>query len=338
MNFELILPQKVVFGQVSITKVGEEAKRLGADRALIVTSRGMLKRESLTQVTASLQEHQLSFEIFSGVDPEPPIENVYHCVGFAMENRYHLVIGLGGGSVLDVAKKVAADLGLPKIMIPTTAGTGSEVTHESVFKVDGKKKAFVEQNLLPDVAIVDPDLTKTMLPRLTASSGIDALAHALECYESRRGNPLVKALALESFKLLKENIQKAVEGYTEARVNMSLGSLMAGMAFGNSGTTLGHALSYPLSNRGVPHGQAIAMVLPYALEFNNSALAFVEGLRELIKIIKPRWSPDWDIEEMTEEVMDDEKHLANNPREVTFEDVFHIFEKMEEELQERQTA
>lgn len=332
MSFEFILPQKVIFGQGSITKVGEEAKRLGAGRALIVTSRGMLKRKSLTQVTASLQEHQLSFEIFSGVDPEPPIENVYHCVGFAKENRCHLIIGLGGGSVLDVAKKVAADLGLPKIMMPTTAGTGSEVTHESVFKVDGKKKAFVDKKLMPNVAIVDPDLTKTMPPRLAASSGIDALAHAIECYESRKSSHLVRTLALDAFKLLKENIQKAVEGHREARVNTSLGSLMAGMAFGNSGTTLAHALSYPLSNRGVPHGEALAMVLPYALEFNGAEAGFINEVREVAKLTEPKWDAEWDIQDMTKEVMDDKRHLANNPRRVTYEHVLKIFEQIKNSL------
>lgn len=310
----------------------------GAAGVLIVTSRGMLKRESLKQVTVCLREHQLSFEIFSHVEPEPPMENVYNCINFAKENRCDLVIGLGGGSVMDVAKKVASDLGLPKIMVPTTAGTGSEVTHESVFKVDSKKKAFVDQNLVPNVAIVDPDLTETMPPQLTASSGIDALAHALECYESKKSNPLTKALALEAFNLLKENIKKAIEGDKEARVNMSLGSLMAGMAFGNSGTTLGHALSYPLSNRGVPHGMAVAMALPHALEFNGAEAGFVSEVKEVTKLTEPRWDMEWNIYDMTREVMDDERHLANNPREVTFEGVVRIFEKMKGELQERQTA
>lgn len=332
MNFEFILPEKIIFGQGSITKVGEESTKLNGKRVLIVTSKGMLKRESLKQVTVCLQEHQLSFEIFSGVDPEPPIENVYDCITFAKEKGCNLVIGLGGGSVLDVAKKIAADLGLPKIMAPTTAGTGSEVTHESVFKVDSKKKAFVDQNLVPDVAIVDPDLTKTMSSQLTASSGIDALAHALECHESRRSNPLVRALALEAFKLLKENIQNAIKGDKESRVCMSLGSLIAGMAFGNSGTTLGHALSYPLSNRGVPHGEAVATVLPCALEFNGADAAFITEVREVANLIELRWDTSWDIQEMVREVMDDERHLANNARKAASEDVLKIFEWIKDSL------
>jgi len=332
VNFDFILPQKIIFGEGSITKIGDEAKGLGANRALIVTSRGMLKREFLTRVTNSLQEHLLSFEIFSDVNPEPPIENIYDCTAFAKENGCNLVIGLGGGSAMDVAKKVAAHLGLPKIMIPTTAGTGSEVTHESVFKVDGKKKAFVSQNLMPDVAIVDPDLTMTMPPRLTACSGIDALAHALECYESMGSNSVSKILALKAFKLLKENIREAVDGEKEARMNMSLGSLMAGMAFGNSGTALGHALSYPLSNRGVPRGEAVAMVLPYSLEFNGADAAFINEIRKLAELIKPKWGSEWNIHDMAGEVMADERHLSNNHRKVIYDDVLKIFEQTKTSL------
>ncbi len=335
MNFNFVLLTKIVFGEGSVTRLGEEAKRLNAKRVLIVTTPGMLQRESMKRVTHSLQEQELGFEIFSEVSPEPPLENVHNCITRIKENGSDLIIGLGGGSVIDVAKKAAADSGLGKIMVPTTAGTGSEVTHESVLKVDGKKRAFVEEKLIPDVAIVDPDLTKTMPPGLTASSGMDALAHAVECYESKKTNPLVQAIALGAFNLLKENIRQAIEEDREARLNMSLGSLMAGVAFGNAGTAFAHALSYPLSNRTVPHGEAVAMVLPYALEFNRADSAFVETVREAVKVIEPRWSPDWNIEEMVKEVMADERHLSNNPAEVVFNDVLKIFEGMKEAFQER---
>jgi alcohol dehydrogenase class IV len=124
---------------------------------------------------------------------------------------------------------------------------------------------------------------------------------------------------------------KAVKGDTQAMVNLSLGSLMAGMAFGNSGTTLGHALSYPLSNRGIPHGEAVAMMLPHALEFNGADLAFVKKLRSLVRTVEFRWGPRWDVNQMATEVMEDERHLGNNPVKVTFEDVLGIFEKMKKE-------
>lgn len=338
MNFNFILPPKIIFGEGSVTRIGEEAERLNVQKVLIVTSSGMLPRESMKQVINSLQNQKLGFEIFSEVSPEPPLEDVHNCITRIKDTGSDLIIGLGGGSVIDVAKKAAADSGLCKIMVPTTAGTGSEVTRESVLKVDGRKKAFVEEKLTPNVAIVDPDLTKTMPPRLTASSGIDALAHAVECYESKKSNPLVRSVALGAFNLLKENIRQAIEGDREARLNMSLGSLMAGIAFGNAGTALTHALSYPLSNRTVPHGEAVAMVLPYALEFNRADFAFVRVVREAVKVIEPKWNPHWNIEEMVKEVMEDERHLGNNPREVVFQDVLKIFGEMEEAFQERQMA
>jgi alcohol dehydrogenase class IV len=232
---------------------------------------------------------------------------------------------------MDVAKKAAADLALPKIMVPTTAGTGSEVTHESVLKVDGKKKAFVEAGLTADVAVVDPNLCQTMSKRLATSSAMDALAHAVECSESRKSNPIAKTLALEAYNLIKDNLMQAVKGDTQAMVNLSLGSLMAGMAFGNSGTGLGHALSYPLSNRGIPHGEAVATVLPYAIEFNGSDPAFARKLIKFMRIIELRWNPRWDTEEMAAEVMEDKRHLENNPVAATFADVLGIFEKIKNE-------
>lgn len=331
MSFNFILPQKVIFGSGSIESIGEEAKRLGGRKALIVTSPGMVLRAHLKQAADSLKKQKIRLDVFSEVTPEPPIDDVYRCVAFARKKGSELIIGLGGGSVMDVAKKAADDLALPKIMVSTTAGTGSEVTHESVLKVDGKKRAFVETSLTADVAIVDPNLCQTMSRRLTTSSGMDALAHAIECYESKRSNPLAKMLAFEAYNLVKDNLIKAAKGDTQAMMNLSLGSLIAGMAFGNSGTTLGHALSYPLSNRGVSHGEAVATVLPYALEFNGSDPAFAKTLRRLVRTIQFRWDPTWDANEMAAEVMEDKRHLGNNPVEVTFKDILGVFEKIRKE-------
>ena len=328
MRFEFRLPGKIVFGRGSVSQVGTEAKQLGGQRVLIVTSHGMTHRQVLAQTVEALDKQGITSVVFPDVNPEPSLENATDCAALAGDKHCNLVLGMGGGSVMDVAKKAAAQLGLPRIMVPTTAGSGSEVTHESVLKVEGKKRAFVDASLTPDVAIVDPDASSTMPPQLTAYSGTDALAHAVECYESRKSNPLVKALALRAYELIRDNISTAIEGLPEARVNMALGSLMAGMAFGNSGTALGHALSYAMSNRGVPHGQSIAMALPYVLEFNGTDPSFTVTLRQIVSLTGPQWSADWDIAEMTAEVMADERHLANNPREVTDDDVRRMFERM----------
>jgi len=324
-QFELLLPSKIIFGAGSVEIVGNEAKNLGCESALIVTSKGMKKRDAVKKVIDSLNNHEINSNVFYDVDPEPPIENVYNSMESAED--CDVIIGVGGGSVIDVAKKVAADSNLKKIM-PTTAGTGSEVTHESVLKVNGKKKAFVDENLIPDIAIVDPNFMKTMSPKLIASSGIDALAHAIECYDSRRSNFLVKSLAFKAYEIIKDNLRNAVDGNEKAIENMALGSLMAGMAFGNSGTALAHALSYPLSNEGVPHGEAVAMVLPYALEFNDFDARVIKEVKEIIGDLKLGREIKGDIEEMARVVMEDEKHLSNNPREVRYEDVVDIYEKI----------
>ena len=325
-QFELILPKKIIFGVGSVERVGSEVKKLDGESALIVTSRGMKKRDALKKVIESLENEGINSKVFCEVDPEPPIENVHKCTEFA--ESCDLIIGMGGGSVIDVAKKSAADLGLWKIMIPTTAGTGSEVTHESVLKVEGKKRAFVDEKLTPDIAIVDPDLMKTMLQRLVASSGIDALAHAIECYDSKKSNLLVETLAFEAYEIIKDNLKKAVEGNEKAIERMAFGSLIAGMAFGNSGTALAHALSYPLSNEGIPHGEAVAMVLPYALEFNGFDAEVIKEVKKIIRDLKLGRKVKGNIEEMAKVVMEDEKHLSNNPKEVTFEDVVNIYRQV----------
>ena len=330
MQFELLLPKKIIFGVGGAERVGSEAKNLGCENALIVTSRGMKKRDALKKVIDSLNNQGINSKVFYEVNPEPPIENVYECMEFAEGSD--LIIGMGGGSVIDVAKKAAADLDLRKVMIPTTAGTGSEVTHEAVLKVDRKKRAFVDEKLTPDIAIVDPDLMKTMPQKLIASSGIDALAHAIECYDSKRSNLLVKILAFEAYGIIKDNLRKAVDGEEKAIENMTLGSLMAGMAFGNSGTALAHALSYPLSNEGVPHGEAVAMVLPFALEFNGFDAKVIKEVKGIIRDLKLGREVKGDIDKMARIVMEDKKHLSNNPREVTFEDVVNIYRKMVERV------
>jgi len=328
MRFDLCLPGRVLFGTGAIAGLGPEATRLGASTAVIVTSRGMPGRPAFAAAMESLARDGLQTGLFTGVEPDPCLDNIAACVEAITERGGDLVVGIGGGSVMDVAKEAAADTGLPRIMVPTTAGSGSEVTHEAVFKVDGRKRAFVDAGLTPDVAIVDPDLSSTMPARLAASSGIDALAHAVECYQSKRSNPLVRALAYGAYELLRDNLVAAVEDRPGARASMALGSLMAGMAFGNSGTTLGHALSYPISNRGVPHGQAVALCLPGVLEFNRMEQSFAAALKDVVRLTGGHWQPDWDISEMTEEVMADQRHLANNPREVTAGDVRQLFQQI----------
>jgi len=328
MNFNLLLPSKIVFGSGSTLHIGEHISDLKLKKALVVTSRGMLNREYFGRIMDALQEAGINTKYFAEVTPEPSIDDVDQCKK-ACEKGTDLVMGLGGGSVIDVAKMVGADLGLYKMMIPTTSGTGSEVTHESVIKKGGKKAAIVKESLLPHIAIVDPELSMSMPLSLAISTGLDALAHAVECYESKSSNYLVRVIAGEAYKLIRDNFKEAVRGTEKAQINMSLGSLMAGMAFGNSGTALGHALSYPLSNRGVSHGNAVAAVLPHALIFNKADPELVEDIKEVVNSVTIDWDFSWDIDEMTNEVMQDDRHLSNNPIYPSYEDIVAIFRKLE---------
>ncbi len=326
-RFELTLPGSVVFGRGSLSRLGEEARRLGGSRALLVTSPGMPLRPCLARLVGSLDGAGVAANVFSATEPEPPLDNVLDAVIFSVANRCDIVIGLGGGSVIDVAKMTAAELKLPRIMMPTTAGSGSEVTHEAVLKVDGRKRAFVDAAMVPDVAIVDPDLMETMPARLTAACGMDALAHAIESRDSRKSSLLVRTLAGEAYRLIRGNLRGAVDGVPAALEAMALGSLLAGMAFGNSGTSLCHALSYPLTNLGTPHGQAVAAMLPGALEFNGFDAAIVAELRELAFSVGLPAGGGGDPREMAEIVIRDTRHLGNNPREVAFDDVVEIYQK-----------
>lgn len=330
-EFQLLLPRSIIFGSGAARRIGSEAERLGASKILIVTSHGMAKRGCIEQVTTSLSSLGLRFEIFAGVVPEPPIENAHDCLSAAKACGADLLVGLGGGSVLDVTKKVASDLGVRKILMPTTAGTGSEVTNISVLKVKGRKEAFLDNDFIADAAIVDPVLTFTMPPKLAASTGMDALAHATECYQSTRANPVTKTLAMEAYTLIRENLRPAVAGDPKARVNMSLASLIAGMAFGNSGTTLGHALSFPLSNEGIPHGEAVAVMLPYALEYNGFDPEIIAAVKSLIVDLHITVMVRADVKEMANIVMADKRHLSNNPRQVKLEDVVEIYERFKRE-------
>ena len=332
-NFTFILPPKIIFGRDSLNNVRKELEESNSHTPIIPTSRQMVKRENFSKLLNFLKDKFTSV-VFNEVEPEPSIETVNRCSEIARENNCDSIIGFGGGSVMDVAKKVGMDLGLFKVMIPTTAGTGSEVTHESVLKVHGNKKAFVDKRLAADVAIVDPSLLTTMPKRLVASSGIDALAHAIESYSAKRGNELTRTLAQKACLIIKSNLKKAVAGDENAILNMALGSLMAGMAFGNSGTALCHALSYPLSSKGIPHGEAVAIMLPHALEFNDFNAEVISEIRKIISDISLPTTFEGDAQEMAKIVMEDERHLSNNPKEVTFEDVVRIYQKVVEGTQE----
>jgi alcohol dehydrogenase class IV len=288
------LPKKIIFGTGSSSTVGLEAKALGGNRVLLITDDNLRSSDLMKNVEENLLSEGLSIDFFSDIRSEPSLEVAEKVAEKARGGGYDLIVGVGGGSVLDMAKvaSIAATNkksmrqylgvnlvekpGLPKILMPTTAGTGSEVTHVAVITLldEEAKSAIVSPYLFSDVSIIDPRLTYSMPPRVTASTGLDALSHAFEALMAVNANPITDALALQSIGIIFKYLPRAyVSGDEESRFSMSLGALMAGMAFINSWVCLGHALAYSFSVKfGVPHGLSCGLSLPYAFKFNAPAI------------------------------------------------------------------
>jgi alcohol dehydrogenase class IV len=280
----------------------------GARRALIVTDAGFLKTGLVDAPAASLRTANLSVNICSDVVADPPEAVVLRAVAEARQNQIDLVIGLGGGSSMDVAKLIAvladSEQGLktmygignvkgtrlPLVQIPTTAGTGSEVTPISIVTTGATTKmGVVSPQLYADIAILDAELTLSLPPRVTAATGIDAMVHAIEAYTTRlKKNPLSDMLARQALALLANNLVAACEDGTNLAVRqaMLLGAMLAGQAFSNAPCAAVHALAYPIGGIfHVPHGLSNSLVLPHVLRFNLSKASTLYA--ELAEIVAP---------------------------------------------------
>ena len=276
----------IIFGMDTLNQVGIEAKKLGAKKVLFVTGPNVQKNGFVEKVESLLEKESIEVKVVmpSRNTPEPTTDIPEVLKDIAKEMGADLVIGMGGGSVLDVAKMTAAlmnnpltvreyfgkekvpNKGLPTILIPSTSGTGSEVTKHAIF-LDEKanvKKAVASSNILPTVAIIDPLTTITCPQKVTAASGFDAFLHAAEPFISKSANPLTDVIALEAISMITKWIGPAyADGEnTEARYYMSLGSLLAGLVLNNSGTSLVHALAYPIGGEyHVPHGPSLTCLV-----------------------------------------------------------------------------
>nr|WP_201262073.1 iron-containing alcohol dehydrogenase [Lysinibacillus parviboronicapiens] len=292
-----MMSEKITFAPISYTGWGslshllDEVKRLKASKILVVTD-PFLKDIGLTnQVTEPLEAEGYAIEIYTEVVPEPPLAIGEKLVAHTRDNAFDLVIGVGGGSALDLAKlagvlashegnvahylnltgtKQITEKGIPTILIPTTSGTGSEITNISVLSLETTKDVVTHDNLLADVAIVDPALTISLPPKITAATGVDALTHAVESYISKNASPVSDALALQAIRLISNSIRTAVANGQDkqARTDMSYGSYLAGIAFFNAGVAGVHALAYPLGGQfHIAHGDSNAVLLPYVMGY-----------------------------------------------------------------------
>lgn len=294
------IAHKLLTGAGAIEQLAAELTRLDVDNPLIVTDAALVQSGTVALALEHLGGR--SYEIFDRVKPDPEIAIVEDCMQAYCDGGHDGLIGVGGGSAIDIAKSVAAyagyhgaleDLfgvdqvprkGPPLIAIPTTAGTGSEVTNVAILsdKAAQLKKGIVSDYLLPDVALISPQMTLTCPRSVTAASGVDALVHAIESYLSLNASPITDALAIGAIKLIVNALPKAYANPVDlkARDDMATASLMAGMAFGNAGVGAVHALAYPLGGRyNVGHGVSNSLLLPYVMQWNK--LACVERMRDI---------------------------------------------------------
>jgi len=286
-------PNKVIFGNGTVSQVGAEAAKIGARKALIVTDTGVVKGGLIAEVEKSLKASKIDCGLFDRVEAEPPARIVDECAREVTEKKYDVLIGVGGGSSLDVTKgasivatnggkvldyvgnDIVPRAGVPKILLPTTAGTGSEVTRVFVVtdEADNDKKVIFSDYNLSSVAIIDPLLTLSMPPGVTADTGMDALVHAVETYVSRLATPFSDILALEAISLIGEYLPVAYAKAEnmEARYNMSLAATLAGLAFSSGGLGAVHALAYVLGTEyHMSHGRTNAIMLPYVVDYNKT--------------------------------------------------------------------
>lgn len=294
------IANKLITGNGATECLLQEVGRLGMQHPLIVTDEILQKIGVIEKIQSLLKG--LTYGVYTGVKPEPEFSVVEECAEIFRKGQHDGLIAVGGGSAIDIAKAVSAfsqfegsliemvgtnlvpEKGASIIAIPTTAGTGSEVTNISILsdKEAQLKKGIVSDYLLPDVAIVAPEMTLTMPPSVTAASGIDALVHAIEAYISVNASPITDALALGAMKMISKSLPKAYSNPNNvaAREQMATASLMAGMAFGNAGVGAVHALAYPLGGRyHIAHGVSNALLLPYVMEWNK--ISCVERFRDI---------------------------------------------------------
>lgn len=380
LNFVFSIPTLIAFGCDCIKELGKRIKDLGGSKALIVTDKGIVNSGILEGIKSILSRENIEFVVFDEVEPNPLDTTVERGTDIAIREKCNIVIGIGGGSSMDSAKAVAMRITnregtlldyigidrvknapLPIIAVPTTSGTASELTIFSVLtnSKDMTKISIGSDLLTPKVAICDPMLTVSMPPSVTAMTGMDALTHAIESYVTTVATPVTKALALESIRLIANNLRRAVSRGEDlqARTNMLLASLLAGMAFRHTRLGIAHALAMPLGSWDIrlPHGLANALVLPYVMEFNlpgnlegyaeiaiamgetfgdtlrETALKSVKAVKELIrdiglpKDLKSVGVKREDFDRIAQEAMKS-GNLAVNPRVCRKEDLISILE------------
>ena len=307
--FKITQPPMIIFGRHSVMDYSFP------QNCLVITSKGAISRGWLEYLKLN------DYHIFDKVEPNPSIETTEDIISEFRNSNFSSIVGLGGGSSMDVAKFVANKMKKFKILIPTTFGSGSEVTRISVLNVNGNKKSFHDDGQIANVAIVDSHFIEDSPLEIIRNSAIDAAAQCSEGYDSKNSNPLTKFLCNKAFELLEEGIIKM------DKEKIVLGSLISGLGFGNASTTLGHALSYVFSNEGIPHGHALAYTTTIAHKFNESI--FYKRFEKIVNQLGfEKITLKIDLDKASEIILDDRKHLDNNPKNVTKQDIIQLLESI----------
>ena len=303
--FTIKQPSTIIFGKYSARdyKIPKDS--------LVVTSPGAKSRNWLEYVGLT------GSYIYDNVESNPSIETTKQIISEFSNSNFSNIVGIGGGSVLDVAKYVAYKMKKIKIMIPTTFGSGSEVTRIAVLKVNGKKQSFHDDNIFADTAIVDPYFIENTPEVVIKNSAIDACAQCTEGYDSKTSNNYTKFLCQKAFDVLENAILNKNYEY------LAYGSLCAGLGFGNTSTTLGHALSYVFSNEGISHGHALAFTNTVAHRFNGSV--FYNRYKNLVRKLNfEEINLKQNLEDAANLVLIDRKHLDNNPKRILKSEIIKL--------------
>ena len=379
-KFTVTQPTQIRFGVGVINDLAQAVQDLGGKKVLLVVDPNLKAVGLLGSITGPLEGNGIKYEIFDHVDPEPGLKLADKGKALAAKAKCDCVIGVGGGSAMDVAKAISILLtnggkaedylglgkikkpGVPKIMVPTTAGTGAEVTFTAVF-INEKTKSKGGMNgdpLYPDIALLDPALTLTLPQKVTAAPGIDAFTHALEAFVSTQSHAISDMYALEAISLISGNLAMAYAngGNLEARTAMLMGSLLGGKALATAGVGLVHAMAYPLGGMfNIPHGLANAVLLPFVVDYNIigspekfARIATVMGydvddlpLREAGQVaVEAVYDLNGDVEiprsldelgipadkipEMAKIALTVTRPVENNPRKPSLEDVIRVYE------------
>jgi succinate semialdehyde reductase len=308
--WKVMMPKKIVFGENAAKEFDYPKNSL-----IITTTTPEIYNKWIEYMQIT------NYEIYDKATPDPAIETVEQIQKEFDNKKISTYIGLGGGSSMDICKYLSKITGIPKILIPTTFGTGAEMTTYAVISFEHKKKLLQDEAFLADAAIVDPYFLPGTPFNILRNSACDAAAQASEGYDSKIGNPFTRFFCKEAFDILEDAI------INDKHDLLPYGAMLSGIGFGNSSTTLGHALSYVFSNEGVPHGYSLSSCTTVAHKFNESI--FYERFKRICQKLK--FEPlklKQPLDEAADVIMPDRGHLDNNPKEVTKEDIIKCLDEI----------